>query len=244
MNRMQRIVLLIVAGLTLVGTVACICCPLATDLGGEVSTPVGQVPTRAPGQPEPTKPAQPPTGGGPTAVPMGSTAVTSFRFMFETTGADGTKTNAEGALTPKAIYLKTSTMEAGGTPQESEYYYIENYMYTKDPTGGWQKIEFDLSQALSMMQTFDFNKLLKEAQNAGEFTMNPVGVAEVRGVACTKYEFTSNDPDSAGKGFIYLGIADGLIYRMEGDSTSDEGATKVFMEYWDYNKDFVIEPPI
>lgn len=244
MNRMQRIALLLVAGLTLVGTVACICCPLATDIGGEVSTPAVQAPTKAPGQPEPTKPAQPPTGGEPTAVPMGSTAITSFRFMFETSSADESKMSVEGALTPKAMYLKTSTTEAGGTPQESEIYYIDNYMYTKDPTGGWQKIEFDLSQALSMMQVFDFNKLLKEAQDAGDLTMSPVGIAEVRGVSCMKYEFTSKDPDSVGKGFIYLGIADGLIYRVEGDSTNDEGVAKIFMEYWDYNKDFVIEPPI
>jgi hypothetical protein len=175
---------------------------------------------------------------------MGSTTAQSFRFLFDTESADGSSMKVEGALAATAMYMKSTVVSADGKKQETEIYYVDEYMYTKDSSGQWQKLPFKQTQLLDLMKTFDFNKLLKEAQDEGDLELKLVGADVVRGVPCAKYEFVSKDPDSTGKGFLYLGVTDGLIYRMEGESTSTEGLTKVFMEYWDYNKDIVIETPI
>ena len=254
-HKQHRIILVLVAALALSGAVACVCCPFATDMGVEVSTPAVQHPTEPAGQPtkppagQPTKPpaGQPtkPPAEKPTPVPMGSTQIKSYRFIFETASADGSKMNVEGAVTATDMHMKSTTVAPDGSKQEADMYKVGKYLYNKDSSSGqWTKIEVGETQALATIGMFDFNKALKEAQDKGELDMKLVGGGVVRGVPCAKYEFVSKDPDSEGKGFLYLGIADGLIYRMEGESTSTQGTDKVFMEYWDYNKGFSIEPPI
>jgi len=258
-HRQQTIVLALVAALALSGAVACICCP--TGVPG-VSTPAAQRPTEAPGvptkQPEPTKPGEPtkpaveptkapePTRPAeqPTAVPLGSTQIKSFRFMVEMTDSKGETMTVEGARTPTAMYFKVVQVKADGTKEEQELYYVDKYMYIKGEGNQWQKVEVG-AMPLDTMEAFDFNKILKESQDKGELDLQIVGPAMVRGMACVKYKFVVKDPEEKGEGFVYLGLTDGLVYRMEGESTNSEGVTsKVLFECWDYNKDFTIEPPI
>jgi hypothetical protein len=176
-------------------------------------------------------------------VQLGTTQFKSFRFTVEMTQSDGQSTKAEGARTATAMYLKTSLVEADGTKQEMELYYVGEYMYT-NVGGTWQKLQVG-AMPTDLVDAFDFNKVLKDAQDKGELALKPVGPVLVRGVACMKYEFIIKDPTSNGQGSASLGIADGLLYRLEGESTNAEGVTnKILFECWDYNKDFTIEPPI
>jgi len=257
-RKQQTIVLVLVAALALGGAVACICCPTGAPV---VSTPVVQRPTEAPGVPtrppeptgpvEPTKPAVEPTRlPEPTApaeqpaAPLGSTPITSLRFLAEIKDDKGETMTLEGERTPTAMHFKVTTVKADGTKEEQELYYVDKYMYMKDQDGKWQKIEVGAMPA-ETVEAFDFNKLLKEAQDKGELELKGVGPAVVRGVACMKYQFVMKDPKNKGEGAVYLGLTDGLIYRMEGQSTNSEGVTSnVVYEAWDYNKDFTIQPPI
>ncbi len=257
-RKQQTIVLVLVAALALGGAVACICCP--TGLPG-ASTPVVQRPTEVPGAPtqppeptrpgEPTRPAVEPTvPPEPTvspeqpAAPLGSTPITSFRFMAEMKDNKGETMKLEGERTPTAMHLKVTQVKADGTKEEQELYYVDKYMYVKGEDGQWQKLEVG-AMPTETVEAFDFNKVLKEAQDKGDLELKVIGPAVVRGVPCMKYQFVMKDPENKGEGAVYLGLADGLIYRMEGQTTSSEGgSTQVVYECWDYNKDFTIQPPI
>lgn len=200
-----------------------------------IVAPTTKVPARP--QPRPTS-TTPPATPTPTPLPLGLVEVTSFCFVFETS-SEGEKVQMQGVWTTTAVYVKRTTTGADGSTAEVEAYYVDGTLYINQ-AGGGQKSQFDARQdrVLEALGVFDFNRLLQEAQAAGELSLTPVGAAEVRGVACTKYEFQDRGSRAVGKGFLYLGRADGLVYRLE-DATAG-----TFLEYWDYNADVDIEPPI
>lgn len=254
-RKQQRIILVFVAVLALSGAVACVCCPTINPTG---TTPIVQMPTQPlvvqptkPGAALPTQPAVPPTkppqptnpAAQPTSVPLGSTTITSFRFSVEMTTGDKESTNAEGERTPTAFHLKSTQVKADGTTETMEIYYVEGYMYT-NVGGQWQKVQIG-QMPTEALAALDFNALLKAEQAKGNLSLKPVGADIVRGVPCVKYEFVMTDPSEKGQGFAYIGLTDGLVYRIEGQTTDDQGViSKVTWESWDYNKDIVITPPI
>ncbi|MBU0495957.1 MAG: hypothetical protein KKA73_23270 [Chloroflexi bacterium] len=244
-RKWQLIILGVVTVLVVGGGVACACSPFATTSGVSVSTPQAQVPTTAPGQPT-TKPAVQPTQpsvDNPNPPPLGSTAITSLRFMFESKSSTGETMQVEGAQTASAMYMKMTQINSDGTSESQALYYVGEFMYYQEGEE-WQKIEVGATPTFSI-DDFDFNKTLKEAQDNGTLQLKPAGVGTVRGVACAKYDFVSTEGETTGTGSIYQGITDGLLYRMEGESKGTDGTTsQVVAEFWDYNQNFSIEPPI
>lgn len=243
----RRLGLVLVAASILIGAVIYGVCAIGTDRAGVALIP--QRVTATPTQPTataslPTRPLPSPTATTlpatptPTPLPLGLVQVTSFRFVFETS-SEGEKVQMQGVWSTTAVYVKRTTTGADGSTTEVEVYYVDGTLYVNQASGG-QQSRFDARQdrVLEALGVFDFNRLLQEAQAAGELSLTPVGLAEIRGVACTKYEFLDRGSGTMSQGVLYLGRDDGLIYRLE----DANGGT--FLEYWDYNADVDIEPPI
>ncbi|MBU0495956.1 MAG: hypothetical protein KKA73_23275 [Chloroflexi bacterium] len=253
MTRKQSYILLLVAVLALSGTVACGFANPCNLGGGGAASPVagqpGAQPTQAAGQPaqpgaQVTQPAGQPGGQAPS---VGSTEVKSFRFSF---AAQGLGSEEEGGIemggewTTEGMHMVT-TMRMGDQEVQTDIYYVGGYEYVKDPTGQWHKTEME----------DDFAEFLQNSNPNSSFAetmpdMTPVGLETIHGVPCTKYQTTVTVPGGEGVGTIqgvgtlYLGVADGLVYRWEGENSAQGTGVKIIMDYWDYNTSIVIEPPI
>jgi len=223
-----------------------------------VSTAPTAVPTQAAESTTPTAAGQATKAAAPTLAsgnpPVGSNdprqvlanalraqaKVKSFRHKRTIIGAGSTTSLSAEIILPDRFH---------GTTDETETIVIAGIIYFKLADQPWRKSPASASQGLNAL-TFvvDETKLDALLQSVSEFRLVGPEVLDGTPTLVYQYKTTTAQPPATGTSKIWIGVADNLPRKIEGDSTSTlNGQThsaKTTFLYYDYNADIKIEAPI
>ncbi len=186
------------------------------------------------------KPAQTATTGDPLGilhqVPDKLNALKSYRIKGQVTG--GTDPLQDGPLLMEVI----SPDRAHLSLPSFEFYSIGTTSYTKfGANGAWMKgAQVAVGQNPLGLAVIDPRQMIANAVKQNGINLGQP--ASLNGMPMLVYNFTAttSDPNSS-TGTLWVGVDDGLPYKL---LDLEQDGTNVELNYYDFNADFKIEPPI
>ena len=182
--------------------------------------------------------------------------------LVETGSADGSDPETFKADFEFAAPYRFRTIQTGETERLSfpgEWIFIENDSYTKMPNSNWKKSSIKgekLMDGRELPSNFYPNLQMMEESFSTNYNSSDditlIGQDNLGGLPAKIYQFSSSldvgTQKKSTKNKMWIGVKDGLPYRIETDTEHIMGPhtvkSKVVITFYDFGADIRIEPPI
>jgi hypothetical protein len=212
-----------------------------------------------------TAPAQPTASTAPTATKPAATPTQAAAELAAGNIPDAIINAQKAVLKQKGVRMRTTITLAGGeatvniiefmlpdrvhvTGATNEIIAIRGVgLWMKQTGGQWQKLPANDTLLDSMMSAMDAKNLEDTLKDLSIDKFKSLGTELLDGKPMRVYQYTTTmkigDLSSEGTTKLWIGVADGLPYKSEGDSTT-AGTKSTVTTAYEYGSDIKIEAPM